>query len=126
MNCLKEPSLWLFPEPIWHREIEPIFHVPPCFLSLPVLSGVDKQVLVKSSLFCTAFALSLQWDTGSIHCFVLLLTKKCRGAVGNTEKGFSALLALYQSQNYVAFLFSPSAKIVRAHSKTWDLSTTGF
>lgn len=78
---------------------------------------------MKSILFCTEFAVG-HWQ----HCTLCAaVNKECRGAVGNPGKGFSALLALYHvALSYVAFLFSPSAKIVRAHSKTWDLSTTGF
>lgn len=77
---------------------------------------------MKSILFCTEFAVG-HWQRCTLCASV---NKEGRGAVGNPGKEFSALLALYQLQNYVAFLFSPSTKIVRAHSKTWDLSTTGF
>lgn len=78
---------------------------------------------MKFSLFCAAFALSSLQQ----HCTVCAsVNRECRGAVGNAGEGLGGLLALHQARNYVAFLFSPSAKIVGACSKTWDLSTTGF
>lgn len=94
----------------------------PCPFSLVLISRDTGEVQPVLHCICTEFAVG-HWQHCTVHAPV---NKECRGAVGNPGKESSGLLALYQPQNYVAFLFSPSAKIVRAHSKTWDLSMTGF
>lgn len=95
----------------------------PCLFFLVLISRATGQVQLVLHCMCTEQFAVGHWQ----HCTVCAsVNKECRGAVGNAGEGLGGLLALHQAQNYVAFLFSPRAEIVRTHSKTWDLSTTGF
>lgn len=95
----------------------------PCLFFLVLISRDTGEVQLVLRCICTEQFAVGRWQ----HCTVCAsVNRECRGAVGNAGEGLGGLLALHQAWNYVAFLFSPSAKIVGACSKTWDLSTTGF
>lgn len=126
MNCLKEPCLWLFPEPIWQKKIKPIFHLPPCFFPCSFQSSYV-ELLVKVSLFHTTFTLELFPVERLAELCGLSLLKKNTWELQQMQGMLQAILYALHKIKISLFLSTNIFRIFRTCTcfQDWDLRATG-